>query len=150
LFADLLGTPGTPKAYAGTTRAAAATHTSHSAILLGSRDFFNNSGGGTLPTYLAAVETAAIGFALEQPHIQNELAKGVLPAKVAEQIIQNKLGWTQLINTNYENVLGSVPTPGELNFLVHQLSRGVFLRQILIPLIASNKFFKNATSPASS
>ena len=148
LFSDLLGTPGTPKAYAGTTGAAEATHTSHTAVLLGSRDFFNIS-GGTLPTYLAGVETAAIGFAIEQPHIQNQLEKGVLPAKVAEEIIQNKLGWQQLINTNYENVLGSVPTPGELSFFVHQLSRGIFLRQILIPLIAGDKFFKNATAPTS-
>ena len=144
------GYPGNPpRRMSGRRKAAAATHTSHTAVLLGSRDFFNIS-GGTLPSYLAGIETAAIGFALEQPHIQNQLEKGVLPAKVAEEIIQNKLGWQQLINTNYENVLGSVPTPGELNFLVHQLSRGIFLRQILIPLIAGNKFFKNATTPTSS
>jgi hypothetical protein len=149
LFSDLLGTPGTPQAYVGTSKAAAATHTSHTAVLLGSRDFFNIS-GGTLPTYLAGVETAAIGSALEQPHFQNELEKGVLPTKVAEQIIQNKLGWQQLITTNYENVLGSVPTPGVLNFFVHQLSKGIFLRQILVPLIAGEKFFKNATTPSSS
>ena len=117
-------------------------------MLLGSRDFFNIS-GGTLPTYLAGVETAAIGFAIEQPHIQDQLEKGVLPTKVAEEIVQNKLAWQQLINTNYENVLGSVPTPGELSFLVHQLSRGIFLRQILIPLIASDQFFKNATTTSS-
>ena len=149
LQTTVLGPPGyprNPQAYVGTTEAAAATHTSHTAVLLGSRDFFNIS-GGTLPTYLAGVETAAIGFALEQPHFQNELEKGVLPAKVAEQIIQNKLGWQQLINTNYENVLGSVPTPGELSFFVHQLSRGIFLRQILIPLIAGDKFFKKRPPP---
>jgi autotransporter-associated beta strand protein len=148
LFTNLLGTPGTPAAYVGTSKAAEATHTSHTAVLLGSRDFFNIS-GGTLPTYLAGVETAAIGFAIEQPHIQNQLEKGVLPAKVAEEIVQNKLAWQQLISTNYENVLGSAPTPGELSFLVHQLSRGIFLRQILIPLISGSKFFKNATSPSS-
>jgi hypothetical protein len=149
LFSDLLGTPGNAPAYAGTTKAAAVTHTSHTAVILGSRNFFNIS-GGTLPTYLAGVETAAIGFAVAQPEIQNQLQKGVLPAKVAEEIIQNKLGWQQLINTNYENVLGSVPTPGELNFLVHKLSKGIFLRQILVRLVASNQFFKNATTSTSS
>ncbi len=148
LFTDLLGTPGTPSAYVGTTKAADATHTSHTAVLLGSRSFFDLS-GGTLPTYLAGVETAAIGFAITQPHIQSQLEQGVLPTKVAEEIVQNKLAWRQLIITNFGNVLGRAPTPGELNFLVHKLSQGIFLRQILVPLIASNEFFKTATTPAS-
>jgi hypothetical protein len=149
LFTNVLGTPGTVPAYIGTGHAAASTHTSQNAVLLGSGTFFYNN-GGTLPTYLAAVETSAIGFAIEQPHIQNQLEKGVLPAKVAEEIIQNKLGWQQLINTNYGNVLGTQPTPGELNFLVHKLSQGVYVRQVVIPLIASKEFYKNATAPASS
>ena len=75
LFTDLLGTPGTPSAYVGTTKAANATHTSHTAVLLGSRDFFNIS-GGTLPTYLAGVETAAIGFALRATAYSESTGKG--------------------------------------------------------------------------
>jgi trimeric autotransporter adhesin len=149
LFTDILGTPGTPKAYAGTTGAAKTTRTSHTAVLLGSGDFFNLS-GGTLSTYLAAIETAAIGFAIEQPHIQNQLEKGVLPTKVAEEIVQNKLAWQQLITTTSENVLGIVPTTGELNFFVQKLSQGILLRQILNSVLASNQFFKSATSPPSS
>ena len=90
--------------------AAAETHTSVRAIILGSREFFDDS-GGTLKSYVDALETAVLGTTVNPGYLASQLAKGDLPARVAEEVLLSNMGKAALLTTSFETVLSAIRVP---------------------------------------
>jgi hypothetical protein len=130
-------------------QAAENTRTSPPAVLAGSRQFFDNS-GATLDDYLAAMQQIVLGTALPQPNLRGQLAKGVLPASVAEQILQSNVGKAAVLTTNFQSVLARSPNKFEQFTFVQQLNEGVLLRDVIASLLAGSEFYRKATNPSSS
>ena len=148
VFDQYLGLDGTPAQVAYAVNEAARTHTSVQAVVLGSHAFIMQS-GGTLGGFLAALETAVLGYAPYQPVLAEQLARGVSPVKVAEEVLQSKIGKSALLKSSFENVLQRDPTTAENVAYVQLMDQGILLRQIIASLLAGAEFFRNATSTTS-
>ncbi len=122
--------------------AAAATHTSARAIILGSHEFFEDS-GGTIPDYLAALETAVLGQTVSNAgNLASQLERGVLPAKVAEEVLLSPQGKAALLTDTFVTVLNRQPIPQETTSYVSVMNtNGFYLRDIQAVLLASNEYY---------
>ena len=120
--------------------AASSTGTSARAIILGSREFFDLS-GGNLKSYAAALETAVLGTTFNPGFVASQLAKGVLPATVAEEILLSARGKSALLASTYELVLSRAPSAQENVSGVELLDQSIYLRDIQAALIASAEFY---------
>jgi autotransporter-associated beta strand protein len=139
------GTPGQVKAVIHTARA---TNTSAQAAVLGSKLFYNAS-GGTYTTYFQGLLTAVFGTTFPDIHIERQLSAGVPRIQVAHGLLQSDLGRQSLLIEAYNFVLNRNPTQPEINLYLSQMKHeNVFLRSIVVTLLASNEFFVDATNPA--
>jgi hypothetical protein len=145
LFQDFLGRKGTTKQLVGVVAAADSTHTSPAAVILGSKEFFDKS-GGTIDGFLTALESVVIGNTVPQAVLESQLEEGVLPIFVAEEVLQSNVGKSGLLTAKFQSVLGRLPTRGEQICYVQQMDQGIYLRQIVASLLAGNEFFKKATT----
>jgi autotransporter-associated beta strand protein len=140
------GTPGQVKAVVHTARA---TSTSAQAAVLGSKLFYNAS-GGTYTTYFQGLLTAVFGTTFPDIHIERQLSAGVPRIQVAHGLLQSNLGRQSLLIEAYNFVLQRNPTQPEINLYLSQMKHeNVFLRSIVVTLLASNEFFVIATNPSS-
>ena len=123
--------------------AAAETHTSVRAIVLGSREFFDNS-GGTITSYLAALETAVFGTTVPAGNLASQLAKGVLPATVAEEVLLSR---SRPGGGSSRRPFRRSSTAPRLRrkprFYVGLMDQGVYLRDIQAALLASHEFYND-------
>jgi len=145
IFVQYLGQDGTTAQvdYAVTT--AASTHTSVRAVVLGSRAFYMAS-GGTPSSFLAALETAVLGSAPYAPKLGEQLANGVSPVKIAEELLLSTPGKSTLLTSSFENVLSRAPTATETAVYVQLMDQGIYLRQIVASLLAGNEFYTKVTT----
>jgi trimeric autotransporter adhesin len=148
IFDQYLGLDGTPAQVAYAVNEAARTHTSVQAVVLGSHAFIMQS-GGTLGDFLSALQTAVLGYVQYQPVLAEQLARGVSPVKVAEEVLQSNIGKSALLKSSFENVLARDPTTAENVAYVQLMDQGILLRQIIASLLAGAEFFKNSTSTTS-
>jgi autotransporter-associated beta strand protein len=149
IFQQYLGQDGTPAQIERAVETADSTHTSVRAAVLGSRAFYQAS-GGTPSSYLAALEVAVLGNAPYAPLLGEQLANGVSPVQIAEQLLLSTPSKSNLLTASFQQVLGRAPTAAESVFYVQLMDQGVFLRQIVASLLAGNEFFKKATTAPSS
>ncbi len=149
VFLQYLGQDGTPAQVYYAVATAASTHTSVRAVVLGSRAFYQAS-GGTPSSYLAALETAVLGYAPYAPKLGEQLANGVSPVTIANELLMTNVAKSVLLTSSFENVLGRAPTTPESATYVTLMDQGVYLRQIVASLLAGNEFYKEVTTASSS
>ena len=149
IFVTYLGQDGTTAQVDYAVRTAESTHTSVSAVVLGSRGFYEAS-GGTPSSYLSALETAVLGYAPYAPNLGEQLANGVSPVRIANELLMSNIGKTALLTSSFEEVLDRAPTAAESALYVQLMNEGIYLRQIIASLLAGNEFYTNVTTASSS
>jgi hypothetical protein len=146
-FNAYLGMNGTPGQVAAVLQTARATNTSVQAAILGSRLFYNAS-GGTYTTYFQGLLTAVFGTTFPDIRIERMLSAGVPRVLVAHRLLQSNLGRQSLLTFIYNKILQRDPTQPEIVLYLSQMkNENVFLRSIAVTLLASNEFFVRATTP---
>jgi hypothetical protein len=144
-FETYLGRSAPPTQVYGAVKAAQEEHTSVAAVLLGSREFFLES-GGTLKSYVSGLETAVLGKTVSGSALTISLARGVAPYQVADELLESDIGQAALLTNTYETVLGRAPTSQELASGLSLMHRKVDLWQISASLLASPEFFSQFTT----
>jgi autotransporter-associated beta strand protein len=147
-FMVYLGRNGTPVEVKQVVRTANATNTSVQAAILGSRLFYNQS-GGTYTTYFQGLLTAVFGTTFPDVQIERMLSAGVPRILVAHRLLQSDLGRQSVLTFAYNAVLKRDPTQPEVALYLSQMKHeNVLLRSIVVTLLASSEFYVRATSPA--
>jgi autotransporter-associated beta strand protein len=147
IFQDFLGRKGSTRQLVKVVNASASTHTSPSAVVLGSKEYFEQS-GGTLGDFLNSMLAQVIGNTVPQAYLELQLAHGILPLFVAEEVLQSNAGKAGLVTTNFQNTLRRSPTAQEKNAYVEQMNEGLYLRQLIAALLAGKEFYDLSTSSA--
>ena len=148
IFTEYLGRTASADEIKGVVAAAKATGTSPRAIVLGSREYFDGQGGGSIPTYLKALETTLnttfSTYAFEK--MSRQLASGVLPAKVAEEALLSPAGLPSLAQQLYQQTYNRAATSAEVNTFIRRSNRGIFWRSQQVYLMGSQEFYAYAIS----
>jgi len=148
IFTSYLGRPGTPSELNGTAAAALATGTSPRAVVLGSKEYFDGQGGGSIPTYIKAMEatlnTTFSSYAFEA--MTQQLVSGMLPAKVAQQALNSHAGTVSLADLLYQTTLGRAPTSEEVDQFFSLRNQGIYWRFQQSHLMGSEEFLDYALS----
>jgi autotransporter-associated beta strand protein len=144
-FTEYLGKEGTEAQVRAVLAEAAATHTSVRAAILGSREFYAQS-GGTAKGFLSAAETAVLGITVDQPVLKAQLASGASRTAIANELLESNLGKQVLLVSSYQTVLQSAPTNQQIVAYVGLMNDGIYLRTIVASLLASSEFYNNATA----
>ncbi len=147
-FQEYLGSDGTAAEIHSVVVRATVTHTSVRAAILGSSEFYAQS-GGTPSAYQSALETAILGTTVDQPVLQSQLANGVSRTVVAEEVLQSNKGKQALLEPQYQAVLDNAPTNQQVVAYVGLMNDGVYLRTIVASLLAGSEFYNNATAALS-
>ena len=87
------------------------------------------------------METAVLGQSVNSGYLASQLAKGVLPATVAEELLTSNAGKAALLTTTFSTVLDRSPSSQETSTYVGLMNQGVFLRDVQAVLLASNEFY---------
>ncbi len=145
-----LGQSGTPAEVAAVVKTAKATNTSVQAAVLGSKLFYQAS-GGTYTTFFQGLNFAVYGTTFPNRHIEGLLSEGVSRIQVAHDVLQSNLGRQSLLTQAYNTILQRDPTMPEIALYLKQMkNENVLLRAISVTLLGSSEFFVRATSPTSS
>ena len=144
-FERFLGVQATSKQVQKTLKEAHRSGTSVQAVILGSQAFFEQS-GGTLLGFLSSLETAVLGAPTQEFGLSFQLQKGVSRTKVANELLTSNVGKLSLVPSIFVSVLNRAPTRAELGNFVSLMSQGNHLRQLVASLLASDEFFKDATT----
>lgn len=145
-----LGQDGTPGEVAAVVKTARATNTSVQAAVLGSKLFYQAS-GGTYTTFFQSLNFAVYGTTFPNRHIEGLLSSGVSRIQVAHDVLQSNLGRQSLLTQAYNTILQRDPTQPEIALYLKQMkNENVLLRAISVTLLGSSEFFVRATSPTSS
>lgn len=146
IFTEYLGRTASADEIKGVVAAAKATGTSPRAIVLGSREYFDGKGGGSIPTYLKALETTLnttfSSYAFEK--LSRQLGTGVLPAKVAEEALLSPAGLPSLAQSLYQQTWGRAATSSEVNAFIRRSNRGIFWRSQQVAMMGSPEFYAYA------
>lgn len=142
IFNNYLDRTGTPVELIGAVEAGAATHTSATAVVLGSKEYFDGIGGGSIPTFIAALQTSlnttfSAGLIEE---MTRELAAGTLPAAVVEQALMSPAGLSSQADYLYMVTLGRSPTAAETAAFGRLQKQGVLWRRQQTYLMGSKEF----------
>lgn len=150
IFTNYLGRSGSPAELYGAVNAALSTGTSARAIVLGSKEYYFGQGGGSIPTYLKAMEatmnTTFSSYAFEA--MTQELSAGVMPAKVAQQALASHAGMDSLADLLYQTTLDRAPTAQEVDQFFSLTNQGIFWRFQQSHLMGSKEFFNYAINKA--
>ena len=148
IFESYLGRSGTASQLAGTVNAASQTGTSPRAIVLGSSEYYYGVGGGTIPTYLTALETSlnTTFTATAKKIMTTELNSGTLHAIVAEQALMSQPGLDSLGQLLYQTTLGRDATSSEIGTFKKLQSQGVYWRFQQTHLMGGQEFLVYAGS----
>lgn len=148
IFTSYLGRTGTPSELNGTAAAALATGTSPRAVVLGSKEYFNGQGGGSIPTYIKAMEatlnTTFSPYAFEA--MTQELVTGTLPVKVAQEALNSQAGTVSLADVLYQTTLGRAPTSQEVDQFFSLRNKGIYWRFQQSHLMGTQEFLDYALS----
>ena len=130
IFNNYLGRSGTAPQLAGTVLAAENTSTSPRAIVLGSPEYYYGEGGGTIPSYITALETSlnTTFSAYAKATMTRELKAGKLHAAVAEQALLSNSGLGSLGQLLYQTTLGRDATDSEITTFKKLSKQGVYWR----------------------
>jgi hypothetical protein len=130
IFNNYLGRSGTAPQLAGTVLAAENTSTSPRAIVLGSPEYYYGEGGGTIPSYITALETSlnTTFSAAAKATMTRELKAGKLHAAVAEQALLSNSGLGSLGQLLYQTTLGRDATDSEITTFKKLSKQGVYWR----------------------
>lgn len=130
IFNNYLGRSGTAPQLAGTVLAAENTSTSPRAIVLGSPEYYYGEGGGTIPSYITALETSlnTTFSAYAKATMTRELKAGKLHAAVAEQALLSNSGLGSLGQLLYQSTLGRDATDSEIQTFKKLSKQGVYWR----------------------
>jgi hypothetical protein len=148
-FQEYLGQDGTAEEVHGVLAQAAATHTSLRAAILGSSEFYAQS-GRTLSGYQAALETDVLGTTVDQPVLKAQLASGVSRTVVAEEVLESEQGKQSLLVASDDMVLDGTPGDQQIATDVALMNDGVYLRNIIASQLAGSEFFGIATASIAS
>jgi len=141
-FQQYLGRAASSTEVTNVMLAAESTHTSVRAIILGSREYFDKS-GGTIQSYVSALETAVLGTTVNPGYLESQLEKGVLPATVAEEVLLSNRGQAALLSSSFQTVLSRAPSAQDTVYYVGLMDQGVYLRDIQAALLASAEFYND-------
>jgi autotransporter-associated beta strand protein len=144
-FQDYLGQQGTSAQIRSVLAEAQFTHTSVRAAILGSTEFYKQS-GGTPKGFLSAAETAVLGTTVDQPILKAQLADGVSRTAIANELLESNIGKQVLLVSTYQTVLQSAPTNQQIAEYVLLMNDGIYLRTIQASLLAGKEFFNQATA----
>ncbi|MEI7923958.1 MAG: Ig-like domain-containing protein [Planctomycetota bacterium] len=146
IFTEYLGRTASADEIKGVVAAAKATGTSPRAIVLGSREYFDGKGGGSIPTYVNALETTLnttfSTYAIAK--MSRQLASGVLPAKVAEEALLSPAGLPSLAQQLYQQTYSRAASSAEVNSFIRRSNRGIFWRSQQVYLMGSQEFYAYA------
>lgn len=146
IFTEYLGRTASSEELAGTVADAKATRTSPRAIVLGSREYYNGTGGGSIPTYLKAMETT-LGVTFSNYAFKKmtaQLTAGVLRAKVANQALLSPAGLNSLGQSLYQQTYGRAATDTEIASFKRRSNSGIYWRTQQVQIIGSKDFFTYA------
>jgi trimeric autotransporter adhesin len=144
-FEDYLGETPTARQIYNVVITAESTHTSVMAVILGSPQFIDAS-GGSLSDYTAYLATAVLGTTSYQTYLTTELSRGVAPMDVAENLLLSNAGQAALLTDSFETLFDSVPTSQQLASGVKLMDRGIYLWQITAYLLATDNSYFVATT----
>lgn len=142
-FETYLGVTATQAQVTQVELTSVSTHTSVRAVILGSNQFYEES-GGTLAQYVAALQNTIVGNANGNgAALYIQLSQGELPAKVAEELLLSPAGQYALLTTSFQTVLDRAPTTQETVQYLGLMEQGVYIRNIQAVLLASDEFYND-------
>ncbi|MDX2035172.1 MAG: Ig-like domain repeat protein [Isosphaeraceae bacterium] len=113
-------------------------------IVLGSREFYTNVGGGTDAGYVNALGTAILGTPFDAQiasTLQRSLQAGASTRSVANQALNQTVSKQALVQSVYRTLLQRDASTSELDSAVRRLSApGGSLRRLEISILTSNEY----------
>lgn len=149
VYQTFLGREATPGEVRRTIQAAFDQGTNYEGVVLGTREYYRNVGGGTISGYLDALAQDVLGTSSFNPAVKQSLAaqlqQGVAPVEVATEVLTSYPGKSSLVQSSVESILGRQATVSEVDGLLSLNGGQIYLRQIQILLYASAEFYELAT-----
>jgi hypothetical protein len=118
------------------------------AAILGSGEFYANS-GSTAGGFLSALYSMLLGRASDSGGLaywESELSSGMSRSAVAGAFLSSAEYRQDLISNYYETFLGRASDSGGLAYWVAQLAGGVSNESVIAAIVGSPEFYTNATA----
>ncbi|WP_074307747.1 beta strand repeat-containing protein [Singulisphaera sp. GP187] len=112
--------------------------------VLGSHEYYQTQGGGTIDGFLTALYADVLGTAIPssaQARLSRELRQGVSRASVASSVVLSQPGKSAFVTFLYQQFFATTPTTQQRARSVGILNRGGFVNQVVTDLLSSNDFY---------
>lgn len=112
--------------------------------VLGSREYYQTQGGGTINGFLTALYADVLGTAIPrsaQTRLTRQLRQGASRASVASSVVLSQPGKSAFVSFLYQQFFGIVPTTQQRARSVGILNRGGRVDQVVSDLLSSNDFY---------
>jgi hypothetical protein len=144
-YLNLVGTSPSTKQIAAIAGASqSSTHVTLEAKILGSKDYFQTQGGGTVDGFIDALYRDVLDTsptAAETARIKSALAQGFSRVTIAQDLLQSTQGRSLRVTGLYQAILGRSPDAKGLRFYVGLLGQGFGNNRVIIDLFASEEFY---------
>lgn len=118
--------------------------------VLGSREYYQTQGGGTIDGFLTALYADVLGVAIPrsaQTRLGRQLRQGASRASVASSVVLSQPGKSAFVGFLYQQFFGIAPNTAQRARSVGILNRGGRVDQVVSDLLSSNEFYNQfATS----
>jgi len=118
-------------------------------VVLSTREYFENVGGGTIDGYLAVLGPDILGRGFA-PTVSANLAarirKGTPLVKVVKQVLMSQAGRSAQIQTSIETILGGPSTTAEVDRYLAAFGGNLLQREIAAQLYGSAEFYSLVTT----
>ncbi len=112
--------------------------------VLGSHEYYQSQGGGTINGFLTALYQDVLGTAIPasaQARLTRQLRQGVSRASVASSLVLSQPGKSAFVSFLYQQFFGTTPTTQQRARSVGLLNRGGRVDQLVSDLLSSNDFY---------
>jgi hypothetical protein len=145
LYQTFLHRPADPAGLAAGIKYLATGHTDEqaAALLLGSGEYFQKRGGGTVTGFLTALYRDVFGRLIDpasQAFFSNELAHGTARTAVAYQVLTSVQAEQTLVQSLYRKYLGKSGDAASVSTFVQRLQQGGRDEEIIANLLGTTTY----------
>ncbi|WP_406694032.1 Ig-like domain-containing protein [Singulisphaera sp. Ch08] len=112
--------------------------------VLGSQEYYQTQGGGTINGFLTALYADVLGTAIPssaEARLTRQLRQGVSRTSVASSVVLSQPGKSAFVTFLYQQFFSTTPTTQQRARSVGILNRGGFVNQVVTDLLSSNDFY---------
>lgn len=112
--------------------------------VLGSREYFQTQGGGTIDGFATALYQDVLGAPITPSalnRLTRQLRQGTSRSSVAQSLVLSQQGKTAFVGFLYQQFFGAPPTAQQSARSVGLLNRGGFVSEVVVDILSSNDFY---------